>query len=438
VPPGPSTSRPSLARQLLGGAAVAAAWLALVMAGGWRWPAGARPPAAVAPPRPAAAARPATAPPAPALPGTAARGQPAPPPPAPEAPGEAEALARALGEERVRLASGVVVEAVEQERPWVCEGEALGLRARVAGAHEPGALTRWVWPAGPDGRGAELQPGPVLRWQAPARAGRYRVHVQVCRDLGGRRVGVLAERSLTLEVRACAPADRQAHAPWRLAVSQRGAAAFRFEALRQGGGAPARDFAWDFGDGTTARTSGPHVEHAFAPPEGPADEGARGYTVRVRARLADGTSPGASALVQVRGRAPEAPAAAVRLESAPTRAEEGGGWRTDLLARAAEGEAVTWERVERLTRHRDGRLEVRTLRWEDAVRVEEALGGGGFRGAAVLPAGAVAPDVKQVLDVLTGRTARGLPVEVSWSAYKAPPPADPEGAARPALHALEK
>ena len=68
-------------------------------------------------------------------------------------------------------------------------------------------------------------------------AGRYRVRFQVCKDLGGRRVGVLAEREVVLDVRSCGERRRQRDEPLRLAVTQRGQGSFAFQALFQGPGA---------------------------------------------------------------------------------------------------------------------------------------------------------------------------------------------------------
>src|SRR5262245_32078136 len=42
-----------------------------------------------------------------------------------------DALARALHEEQVPVASGVRIESIESDRPWVCAGESMGLSARV-------------------------------------------------------------------------------------------------------------------------------------------------------------------------------------------------------------------------------------------------------------------------------------------------------------------
>ena len=188
---------------------------------------------------------------------------PSPPPPAPPAPvslaATGEALSAALNEERVSLTSSVVVEGIDMDRPWVCAGETMGLSARLGGEPEPGAVYRWVWPVA--GSGAELHPGPTLQWRAPETAGRYRVRFQVCTDLGGRRVGVLAEREVELDVRQCGEQEAQRNEPLRIAAVQQGQARFAFQALYQGG-ARVVSYAWDFGNGTASSPSEPRIEHS--------------------------------------------------------------------------------------------------------------------------------------------------------------------------------
>ncbi len=209
-------------------------------------------------------------------------------------------LAAALGEEMVSLTSSVVVEAIERDRDWVCEGEPLGMAARLGGTAEPGAVYRWVWLTA---RGeAELHPGPALQWRAPTKAGRYGVRFQVCKDLGGRRVGVLAERVAEIEVRPCAPGERQEAEALRLTVTQQGQGAYLFQAIAQGG-ERSEAYAWDFGDGERATTSEPRVEHTFPVRElGPQE--VRSFTVRVQARRSRGGPLSAIAFVLARGSLP--------------------------------------------------------------------------------------------------------------------------------------
>jgi glycine/D-amino acid oxidase-like deaminating enzyme len=48
--------------------------------------------------------------------------------------------------------------------------------------------------------GEPVGAGRALTWQAPAEAGRYRIAFQVVQDLGDRRVGLLAQRVVDIEV----------------------------------------------------------------------------------------------------------------------------------------------------------------------------------------------------------------------------------------------
>ncbi|HSP77362.1 MAG TPA: PKD domain-containing protein, partial [Myxococcaceae bacterium] len=190
----------------------------------------------------------------------------------------------ALGEERVSLASSMVIEKIDQDREWVCTGEFMSLSARIGGEREPEAVYRWVWPIA--GGGAELEPGPRLRWQAPETPGKYRVRFQICTDLGGRRVGVLAERELELDVRRCGEGEGQAHEPLRLELIQGLRGAFSFHVLYQGPESITA-YEWDFGDGTRELTAGPLAEHAYPLQELEPDE-PRSFTVKLTARLAGG------------------------------------------------------------------------------------------------------------------------------------------------------
>jgi hypothetical protein len=329
-------------------------------------------------------------------------------------------LSAALHEERVSLASSVVVEGIDQDRPWVCAGESMGLSARLGGVPEPGAVQRWVWPVA--GGGAELHPGPTLQWRAPETAGRYFVRFQVCTDLGGRRVGVLAERDVEVEVRQCAEGEGQRDEPLRLGVVQRGQGTFAFEALYQGGERTVA-FAWDFGDGTAATTTEPRVEHSY-PLRGLEPQEVRSFTVRLQARLGRGGPLEATAFALVRGQPPPDEPPPVDLRVSRWRPlPEGGGWRSDVVVHAPDGTDLTWERLERISLHWDGQADTVTRAWSEAIHVEEHLGQGGFRGYVTVSASEAPPDIKQILDFLYGRDAAGQEVVVSWSPFKreAPP-----------------
>ena len=360
---------------------------------------------------PTAVARPPT-PPAPSVPA------PAPRVPVPSAP-SADALSEALHEERVSLTSSVIVEGIDMDRAWVCTGEAMSLSARLGGEPEPGVVYRWVWSVS-DG-GAELHPGPTLQWKAPSVAGRYRVRFQVCKDLGGRRVGVLAEREVVLDVRSCGEGERQRHEPLRLGVIQRGQGTFAFQALFEG---PARvtAYAWDFGDGTTSTTTEPSVEHTYALQELGAQE-TRSFTVRLQARLDRGGPLEATTFVLARGQPPAEVPPPVELRISRWRPDaERGGWRSEVVVRAPEKADITWERLERVLVHWDGKTDFATHPWRDVLQVEEQLEHGGFRGYVKVSAAETSPDIKQILDTLYGHDAAGKEVVVSWSPFKREPP----------------
>jgi len=348
-------------------------------------------------------------------------------PPAQAAPvaSDREVLASALREEMVPLTSSVVVEAIERDRDWVCEGEPLGLSARLGGTAEPGAVYRWVWLT--VGGEVELHPGPTLQWKAPARAGRYSVRFQVCKDLGGRRVGVLAERTAEIEVRPCGSGERQEAGPLRLTVTQQGQGAYLFQALVQGG-ERIEAYAWDFGDGETAATSEPRVEHTFPTRElGPQE--IRNFTVKLRARRPRGEPLVATAFVLVRGQPPSEPHP-VTLEVSRWSPEPDGGFRSAVVARSASDD-ITWDRLERVTQYWDGGVDISTRKWSEVIRVEEGLERGGFRGQVLVSPSEASPGTKQILDFLYGYDTSGQEVVVSWSPFKSEPPAVPREPVEP-------
>jgi PKD domain len=408
VPPGDRPSRRPL--RFLVGSAVTVLLLALAFALWFRRDGGAPPgPPPVAQSRAPAREVPPAAPSAP----------PVSPPPAPKGPASpavlGDVLSAALHEERVLLPSSVRIEGIDQDRPWVCAGEAMGLSARLGGVPEPGAVQRWVWPVA--GGGAELHPGPALQWRAPETAGRYLVRFQVCTDLGGRRVGVLAERDVEIDVRRCGGGEGQRDEPLRLAVVQQGQGTFAFEALYQGGERTVA-FAWDFGDGTATTTTEPRVEHTY-PLQGLEPQEVKSFTVRLQARLGRGGPLEATAFALVRGQPPAGEPPPVDVQVSRWRPlPEGGGWRSDVVVRGQDGTDVTWERLERIFLHWDGQADTVTRSWREAIHVEEQLEHGGFRGYVTVSASEAAPDIKQILDFLYGRDAAGQEVVVSWSPFK--------------------
>jgi hypothetical protein len=321
----------------------------------------------------------------------------------------------------------MVVEGIDQDRPWVCAGEELNLSARLGGEPEPGAVYRWVWPVA--GGGAELNPGPTLQWRAPATAGAYRVRFQVCTDLGGRRVGVLAEREVVLDVRACGAGEGQRHEALRLGVTQRGQGTFTFQALHPGG-ERVTAYAWDFGDGSTATTTEPTVEHTY-PLQGLGSQDIKSFTVRLQARLDRGGPLEATAFALARGQPPADAPPPVDLRISRWRPNPEGGWRSDVVVRAPEKTDITWERLERILLHWDGQADVTTRDWREVIRVEEDLEHGGFRGHVRVSPAESSAEIKQILDFLYGHDATGKEVVVSWSPFKREPPPESPRALEP-------
>ncbi|WP_395829983.1 PKD domain-containing protein [Archangium violaceum] len=410
-PENPTRSGSRTRARVFVGLSVSALLLALVVAL-WSWPTSEAPSRAASVPerRPLATEVRSPAPPAPAPPPSRV--------PVP-AVSTADALSVALREERVSVASSVVIEGIDRDRPWVCAGESMGLSARLGGEPEPGAVYRWVWPV--SGGGAELHPGPTLQWRAPETAGRYFVRFQVCKDLGGRRVGVLAEREIELDVRRCGEGEGQRHEPLRLGVVQRGHGAFAFQALYQG-----REriiaYTWDFGDGSTASTSEPLVEHTYAL-QGLGAQEIKSFTVRLQVRFEQGGPLEATAFVLARGQPPLETPPPVDLRVSRWRPLPEGGWRSDVVVRAPDETDITWERLERISLHWDGQADTTTRPWREAIHVEEVLEHGGFRGYVTVSAAEATSDIKQLLDFLYGHDATGKEVVVSWSPFKREPPA---------------
>ncbi|MDC0709109.1 PKD domain-containing protein [Stigmatella sp. ncwal1] len=414
TPSGPPRRPGSRARFALLGVGAAALLLALVLS---RWP----PPGSEAPIHspspeersPAALGERPSRPPAPS---SSARLSP------PAAPSPEDALSTALGEERVTLTSSVRIEGIEQDRPWVCAGEVMGLSAHLGGVAEPGSVTRWIWPV-PGGH-AELHPGPQLQWRAPPVAGRYPVRFQVCRDLGGRRVGVLAERQLELEVRPCGEEAGQRHEPLQIGVTQRGQGSFTFEALYRGD-EPISAYTWDFGDGSRSTTAEPRMEHTYAL-SGLGPQEPRSFTVTLQARRERGQALKATTFVLMRGQPSSGPPSSVELQVSRWRPRtDEDGWRSDVVVRVSDNTAHTWERIERVFLRWAGEADIDVRPWNERVHVEETLEHGGFRGYVTVSPSEAGPEIKQILDFLYGRDATGQEVVVSWSPFKREPPAEP-------------
>lgn len=302
----------------------------------------------------------------------------------------------------------------------------MGLAARLGGETEPGAVHRWIWLT-KDGS-AELHPGLALQWEAPPVAGRYAVRFQVCKDLGGRRVGVLAERIVEIDVRACGLGERQEFEPLRLTITQRRQGAFLFRAV-SAEGERSEMYAWDFGDGATATTTEPEAEHSYSLQDlGPNET--RSFTVKLSARSSRGMPLTATAFVLTRGAPPTDEPPPVELEVSRWSAQPDGGWRSELVVRDVSTD-VTWDRVERVTRYWDGGVDIDTRKWSEVVRVEEGLERGGFRGYVLVSPSEASPGIKQILDFLYGTDPLGHEVVISWSPYKSEAPPTPPTAEEP-------
>jgi len=349
---------------------------------------------------------------------SASRPTPSAPDPTPRgSPAEEQVLAAALHEEQVRLGSGVLIERIEQDRDWVCEGEPIRLATRVSGEPEPGSSSRWVWFL--PGRGAELQPGLALTWEAPSVAGSYKVRHQVVKDLGGRRVGVLAERVVAIEVRPCQKADRQAEEPLRIEVAQTGHGAFTFRA-RAAADRRVAAHAWRFGDGTEATSVEPEVQHRYALQDLRSQE-SRAFTVRLEARLASGERLTSTTFIVARGRPERPDKPPVELAISRWRPTGDGGFESDITVRNPTAGDITWESLERVTQYLDDHTDTATRPWREQITVTEPLLRGGFRGQVRVEAREAAPPVKQIHDFLYGRDASGTEVVVSWTPFKRAP-----------------
>jgi hypothetical protein len=314
-------------------------------------------------------------------------------------------IAAALDEELVPLASNIRILALEADEARLCAGKPVWLRARFEGATEP-VVGRFLWTTP---NGLALEPGTAARW-TPDAPGPHEVRFQVVRSLERKRVGLLVERTLTLQVEEC----NDGPSPLEVKVTQdrERVQLTALASVETGGG-----FAWDFGDGKTELTDEPRVRHEYPVLELGAGE-VRSYRVVVEAHALDGTPLRATANITVRG-LPKPPAPEpVALELGEAVWDEGARrWRRTLEVHNRSPDAIVWEAAERRTHWDDGRVETRALAVTELVAIDSRKELGGFAGQVRVDASELAPGVRAIVDTLRGRDATGAPVVLTWAAY---------------------
>jgi hypothetical protein len=328
-------------------------------------------------------------------------------------------IAEVLGEELVAVTSGIRITELAADEPQPCAGRPVWLRARTEGdAGEGGLVSRWIWAT--DSR-LSMQPGASVSFTAPD-AGTYPIRFQLVRALGGKRIGVLAERTLALQVIDCGSEP----APLRVEATVTGGRV-DFTALA---GVPTRGgFTWDFGDGQTQTTDGPTVRHDYPILELDAKE-VRDYRVAVEVATADGASLRATAGVILRGQAnpPLPPAIAAELGDAVWD-EDTRRWQRRIEVDNRERPAITWERGERHSLHDDDRITTRALTVAELLTISEAREAGGFVATVTVTAAETPPNVRRITDRLHGHDASGEEATLTWVVWDrddfAPDPAAP-------------
>lgn len=314
-------------------------------------------------------------------------------------------IAAALDEELVPLASNIRILALEADEVRLCAGKPVWLRARFEGATEP-VVGRFLWTTP---NGLALEPGTAARW-TPDAPGSHEVRFQVVRSLERKRVALLAERTLTLQVEACDDAP----APLEVKVTQDRE---RVQLTALASVETVSGFAWDFGDGKTEFTDAPSVRHEYPVLElGPGE--VRSYRVVVEAHARDGAPLRATTSITVRGlpRPPEPEPVALELGEAVW--DDGARrWRRTLEVHNRSPDAVVWETAERRIHWDDGRVETRTPAVSELVTIDSRKELGGFAGQVSVDASELAPGVRAVVDTLRGRNSEGAPVVLTWVAY---------------------
>lgn len=316
-------------------------------------------------------------------------------------------IAQILDEELVAVTSGIRIAELAADEPQPCAGRPTWLRARTEGdAGEGSLVSRWIWATGSR---LSMQPGASVSFTAPG-AGTYPIRFQLVRSLGGKRIGVLAERTLALQVVDCGSGP----APLRVESTVTGGRV-DFTALA---GVPTRGgFTWDFGDGQTHTTDGPTVRHDYPILELGSEE-LRAYQVAVEVATADGASLRATTGVTLRGQAnpPLPPAIAVELGDAIWD-EDARRWQRRIEVDNRARPAITWERGERHALHDDDHITTRTLTVAELLTISEARKAGGFVATVTVTAAETTPGVRRITDRLHGRDASGDEATLTWVAW---------------------
>ena len=104
-----------------------------------------------------------------------------------------------------------------------------------------------------------------------------------------------------------------------------------------------------------------------------------------------------------------------------------GGFQSTIALRVPAGSDVTWQRLERVVRGWGDETRTVTLPWAEAVRVDERLERGGFRGEVRVGGDDAGSGVKQVHDTLYGRDASGPSSLRVLTASRAQKPASSAG-----------
>lgn len=317
------------------------------------------------------------------------------------------AIAQVLGEELAPVASTVTIAELGTDQLQPCAGREVLLRSRLAGdAGQDRLVSRWIWATS---ERLSMQPGATARFTAPA-PGHYPIRFQLVRSLGGARVGVLAERTLELDVADCGSG------PPALQVTSTvigGRADFTALAAvpTQGG------YTWDFGDGDRRTSDGPTVRHDYPILE-LRDREERTYQVSVEVAGADGTSLRATTAVALRGQAnpPLPPAIAAELGD-PTWDEHDRRWRRQITVDNRERPVITWERGERHTQYNDKRIASRNLTVAELLAITEQRQAGGFVATVTVTADETGPGVRRITDRLFGHDAAGEEASLTWVAW---------------------